>query len=128
MRRALSLERCIGAWGGSNLQKEAPSSSMKWESFLSKPRLLCYAFCKNTNLSESAELAPSVPTYGWLLPQTVTCRWPSRRASFAAISSTVSTFFRLICLLCENDEKTFPCWSNTSSIVARVEWERTYRG
>ena len=41
---------------------------------------------------------------------------------------TGSTFSRLICLLCGNDEKTFLCWSDTSSIIARGKWERTYRG
>jgi hypothetical protein len=41
---------------------------------------------------------------------------------------TGSTFSRLICLLCGNDEKTFLCWSNTSPMIARGRWERTYRG
>src|ERR1700746_741043 len=128
MRKALLPERCSGAWAVSNWQREARSSSMKWETFLSEPRLLCYAFCKNTNLSVLAEPDQSGQMFGWLPPRTVTCRRPSLLEPFAAPCFTGSTFFRLICLLCGNDEKTFLCWSNTSSIIARGKWERTYRG
>src|SRR6266852_2437154 len=118
MRRALSLERCSGAWAVSNWQREARSASTKWGNFLSEPRLLCYAFCKNTNLSVSAERDPSQQMCEWLLPRTATYRRPSLREPFVVTCFTGSTFSRLICLLCGNDEKTFLCWSNTSSIIA----------
>src|SRR5450755_4710848 len=128
MRRAPSLERCSGAWDGSNLQKEARSSSMKSESFLPRPRLLCCVFCRNTNLNVSAELDPSKQMFEWLLPRTATCSRQYPPEPSAATCFTGSTFSRLIPLLCGNDEKTFLCWSNTSSISARGKRERTYRG
>ena len=36
------------------------------------------------------------------------------------------TCFPLRCLLCENEEKTSPCWSSTSSIGMREKRARTY--
>src|SRR6202008_2910904 len=100
-------------------QREARSSSMKSESFLSKPRLLCYAFCKNTNLSVSAELDPSKQIFEWFPPRSVTFGQPSLSATFVATCFTDSTFFRLRYPLCENDGKIFLCWLSALLIVAR---------
>src|SRR5580704_4369518 len=101
---------------------------MKWESFRSEPKLLCYAFCKNRNLSVSAALDPSKQTFEWLLPRTATCRRPSLPEPSVATYFIGSMFFRSICLPCANDEKTFLRWLSTSSIIARGKRERTYRG
>ena len=46
---------------------------------------------------------------------------------FGATCFTGSTFFRLRCLLCGNEEKTFPCWSSTSLIVTQGKQERAFR-
>ena len=43
-----------------------------------------------------------------------------------ATYTTGSTFFRLRCLLCANEEKTFPCLSSTSSIVLLGRQERDF--
>src|SRR5260221_9619034 len=80
------------------------------------------------NLSVSAERDPSQQMCEWLLRRTATYRRPSLREPFVVTCFTGSTFSRLICLLCGNDEKTSLRWSNTSSIIARGKWERTYGG
>jgi len=53
-----------------------------------------------------------------------TWRRPSPRVPFVAIYFTVSTSFRLRFLLCGKEEKTFRCWSNTSSIISRGKREK----
>ncbi len=78
--------------GRFELAEEARSSSTKSENFLPRPRSLCCAFCRNTNLSVSVELDPSELMFGLLRLLTATWRLPSPRARFEATCSTGSTF------------------------------------
>src|SRR5271156_992824 len=108
MRKAPSLGQLSGAWDALNWPKGAQSSSTKLASYLPKPRSLCCAFCRNTNSSVSAELAPSELMFGLLRPLTATWRPPSRQACSGATYFTGSTFFRLRCHLFEKEEETSP--------------------
>jgi len=51
-----ALQRRLGRF---ELAAGGTISSMKSESFLPRPRLLCCVFCRSMNLSASAELGPS---------------------------------------------------------------------
>ena len=77
MRKAPSLGQLSGAWDALNWPKGAQSSSTKLASYLPKPRSLCYAFCRNTSLSASAEPAPSELMFGLLRLLTATWKLPS---------------------------------------------------
>ncbi len=58
----------------------------------------------------------------------VTWRLPSLWVYFVAICFIVSTFFLLKFLPCGKEEKTSPCWLNTSSIISQEEQERALTG
>src|SRR6202167_4241905 len=127
MRKAPSLGQLNGVWDALNWQKGAQSSLTKLESFLPKPRSLCCAFCRNTNLSVSAELAPSELMFGLLRLLIATWKLPSLLASSEATYFTGSTYFRLRYPLCGNARKTFPCWWSISLIATRGGQERDFR-
>src|ERR1700678_4815711 len=108
MRKAPSLGQLNGVWDALNWQKGAQSSLTKLESFLPKPRSLCCAFCRNTNLSALAEPAPSELMFELLRLLTATWKLPSLLAPSGATYFTDSTFFRLRYPLCGNAKKNFP--------------------
>src|SRR4029077_14972603 len=69
-------------------------------------------------------ISQSELTYGSSPLQIGTWRRPSPWVHFVAIYSTGSTSFRLRFLLCGKEEKTFRCWSNTSSVISRGKREK----
>src|ERR1700747_253145 len=103
------------------------SSSTKSENFQPRPRLPCCVFCRSTSLNVSWGHARYALTFGLSQPRTVTCRLLSALGLSVAICFTVCMCFRLKFLLFENEERTFPCWSNTSSIAMRGKPVRELR-
>src|ERR1700738_2236584 len=128
MREELLRGQRSGDWVGSSLQKKAPSSLTRSGSSQRKPKLRCYMFCRNGNLSAWAAISLSERTRGSSPPPIATWRLPSLRARFGAICFTASMFFRLRFLLCGKEKKTFLCWSSTSSTVSQERQERASGG
>ncbi len=84
-----------------------------------KRKLRCCEFCRSGSSSVWVAISQSELTYGSSPPQIGTWRRPSPRVHFVAIYFTGSTSFRLRFLPRGKEEKTFRCWSNTSSIISR---------
>src|SRR5579864_2557796 len=100
---------------------------MKSESFLRRPRSLCCVFCRNTSLNVSVELDPYELIFVSSLLRIVIWRQASPRGHSGATSFTGSTFFPLRYPLSGSEEKTFPCWSSTLSIVTQGKQGRVFR-
>src|SRR6266478_2331399 len=128
MRRAPLRGRLSGGWVAASVRKKAPSSLTKSVSCPRKLKLRCCVFCKSGSLSGSVAISLSELTCGSSPPPIVTWRLPSLRVHFVAICFTASTFFRLKFLLCGKEEKTFPCWSSTSSLISQEKQERASVG
>src|SRR6266852_5619055 len=128
MRRGLLRGQRNGDWVGSSLRKKAPFSSTRSVNCQQKLKFLCCMFCRSGSLSVWVAISLSERTRGSSPPPIATWRLPSPRGHFAAICFTVSTFFRLRFLHCEKEEKTFLCWSSTSSIVSLEKQERASAG
>src|SRR6266404_92321 len=126
MRKGLLRAPCSGGWGASRLPKKAPSSLTRWVNCQRK-RKLCYCvFCRSGSSSVWVAISQSELTYGSSPPQIGTWRQPSPQVYFVAIYFTVSTSFRSRFLLCGKEEKTFRCWSNTSSVISREKREKAF--
>src|SRR6267378_2463987 len=128
MRRAPLRGQRNGGWDGSRWRKKALSSLMKSVSCLQKLKSRYCVFCRSGSLSVLVAIKQFELTCGSLLPPIATWRLPSLRVHFAAICFTASTFFRLGFLLCGKEEKTFTCWSNTSSVISQERQERASAG
>src|SRR6266700_3607769 len=100
---------------------------MNLESFLPRTRSLFCVFCRNMNSNVLVELELSRRMFGLLLQLIAIWRLLSMRTCSGATYFTGSTSFRLKFLHCENDEKTFPCWSSISLIVTQRKRERAFR-
>src|SRR5713101_2656453 len=127
MRREPLRGQPSGGWVGSSLRKKAPSSLMKSVSCPRKLKLRCCVCCRSGSLSVWVAISLSELTCGSSPPLIATWRLPSLRVHFVAICFTASTFFRLRFLLSGREEKTFPCWSSTSSIVMQGKLEKNFQ-
>src|ERR1700720_2375267 len=118
MRRVPLRGQLNGGWAGSSLRKKALSSLTKSVSCQRKLKSRCCACFRSGSSSVWEAISISELTCGLLPPAIVTWRLRSQQVHFAVIYFTVSTFFLLRFLLCGKEEKTFPCWSNTSSLIS----------
>src|SRR5713226_9895031 len=128
MRREPLRGQPSGGWVGSSLRKKAPSSLMKSVSCPRKLKLRCCVFCRNISLSVWVAISLSEPMCGSSPPPTAIWRRLSQRVHFAAICFTVLTSSLSRFLLCGKEEKTFPCWWNTSSLISQEKQERASVG
>src|ERR1700737_1096500 len=128
MRKELSQGHCSGDWVASSLRKKAPSSLTKSVSCPRKLKLRCCAFCKSGSLSVWVAISRSELTCGSSPPPIVTWKLPSPQVLFVATCFTVSMFFRLRFHLCGTEEKTFPCWWNTSLVILQEKQEKASAG
>src|SRR6266849_5514383 len=128
MRRAPLRGHCSGGWVGSSLQTKARSSLTKSVHCPRKLKLHSCVYSRSGSLSVWVAISLSELTCASSPPPIVTWRLPSPQVHFAAICSTVSMFFRSRFLLCGKEEKTFPCWWNTSSIISQEKQERASAG
>src|SRR5258708_10943798 len=124
MSEELSQGLYSGDWVGSSLRKRAPAELMKSVSCPRKLKFRCCVFCRNISLSVWVAISLSEPMCGSSPPPTAIWRRLSQRVHFAAICFTVLTSFLSRFLLCGKEEKTFPCWSNPSSVISQEKQER----